>query len=293
MSFEALESWPGAFWAVKKERMRFLSAIVLVAVTASACSTKKDTLGDAQLADVKGFCAEWANRACNDQVVSRCAAESKDAWAAAQQSFCESLVPDGEYSALTASTCLEAVSAGYADAVLTADERDTVRKLGPPCDKIRSGSTGKGGDCTEDSDCNRDVDLACVKKAGNESGKCETPTTVSGGISCADPDVVCDDGFYCDGSHCVEAVGSGASCSGGVPCKADFQCVTAGGTPLDGSADGGASSGTCAPLKKTGEAGGRDGDCVSRICAPRINSPSGVCAEQILLTPSESICIDL
>jgi len=273
--------------------MRPIAPLVLLLLTPISCSAKKEALGGSTLADVQSFCAEWAKRACNDQVVSRCAAESKDACVSAQQSFCETLVPDGKYSATTASTCLDAVEAAYADSVLTAEERDTVRMLGAPCDKIVSGSVGKGGECTEAGDCNRDVDLSCVKKAGAASGKCETPSSVGGGISCADADVTCEDGFYCNGSHCVEAVGEGESCSVSVPCKSDFQCLTAAGMPVAIATDGGAETGTCQPRKNTGGACQTEADCISRICAPRVNSASGVCAEEILLTPSEPICIDL
>lgn len=273
--------------------MRPLALFVILLLAPIACSAKKDTLEGDKFADVQSFCGEWGNRACNDQVVSRCAAEGKDACVSAQQSFCETLVPDGRYSSLTASACLDAVAAAYADAVLTADERDTVRLLGTPCDKIVSGSVGKDGECTEDGDCNRDVDLSCVKKAGATTGKCEKPATVGGGISCTDPEVTCEEGFYCDGSHCVEAVGEGETCSETVPCNPEFQCLTAAGTPVGTSADGGASSGTCQARKKVGGACQTDADCLSRICAPRVNSASGVCAEQILLTPSEPLCIDL
>lgn len=272
--------------------MRPIAPLVFVLLAPVACSGKKGP-ADAQFADVQSFCAEWGNRACNDQVVSRCAAENKDACVTAQQSFCESLVPDGQYSATTATACLDAVQAAYSDAVLTADERDTVRQLGAPCDKIISGSTGKDGECTTDGDCNRDVDLACVKKAGATTGKCEKPTVVGGGISCAGADVTCDEGFYCDGSHCVEAVGEGAACSASVPCKADYQCLTGAGTPAGSSADAGAESGTCQARKKTGGACETDTDCLSRICTPRVSSTTGVCAEQIILTPSEPVCVDL
>jgi len=272
--------------------MRPIRWLGFVLLGAAACSAKKDSLQQVELADVQSFCDEWAKRACNDQVVSHCAAESADTCVAAQRTFCESLVPDGEYSEVTAEACLDAVAAAYADAVLTADERDTLQALGATCDKIRSGSTGKGGDCTEDSDCNRDVDLACVKKAGHTTGECEKPTSVGGGISCADPDIVCDDGFYCDGAHCVEDAAASGPCSAAVPCKDGFQCLSADGTPVDDGSDAN-TAGTCAPLKKTGEACHHDADCLSRICAPRINSASGVCADQILLTPSEPICVDL
>jgi hypothetical protein len=258
-----------------------------------SCSMKHDAAEGVVLADVRSFCEEWARRACNDTVVSRCAAESKDACVSAQGAFCESLVPDGKYSSVTAPACLDGVETAYSDAVLTADERDTVRSLGTPCDKIVSGSTGKGGECVEDGDCNREVDLACVKKAGSRTGKCEKPTSVGGGISCSDPEVVCDDGFYCDGSHCVEAVGEGATCSAGVPCKADFQCLTDAGEPVGIASDGGNESGSCTARKKIGEACNTSDDCLSRICAPRVNSNAGVCADQILLTPSEPICVDL
>jgi hypothetical protein len=276
----------------ENSRMRPAPFVFLLLVPL-ACSAQKGSVEAVQLADVQSFCSAWARVACNDQVVSRCAAESKEACISAQQSFCETLVPDGRYSGATAPACLDAVQTAYADAVLTAEERDTVRKLSAPCDKIVSGSTGTDGACTEDGDCNRDVDLSCVKKAGARTGKCEKPSSVAGGISCAAPDIVCDDGFYCDGSHCVEEVGEGAQCSPSEPCKADYQCLTERGTPVAGAEDGAVESGTCRARKKIGEACRTEDDCLSRICAPRMNPASGVCAEQILLTPSEPICMDL
>jgi hypothetical protein len=269
--------------------MRPVVSLAIILLAPLACSSKKMAFDTVQLADVQSFCADWARRACNDQVVSRCAAEGKDACTAAQESFCETLVPDGQYSATTATTCLDAVEAAYADAVLTADERDTVRMLGAPCDKIVSGSIGTGGECREDGDCNRDVDLSCVKKAGAATGTCEKPKPVGGGISCADPDATCEDGFYCDGAHCVEEAGEGNPCSAAVPCKSEFQCLSDGGEAIGVVVE----SGTCQPRKKIGGACRTEADCLSRICAPRMNSASGVCAEQILLTPSEPLCLDL
>jgi hypothetical protein len=69
--------------------------------------------------------------------------------------------------------------------------------------------------------------------------------------------------------------------------------MTGAGEPVTTPADGSVESGTCQARKKVGGACKTDADCLSRICAPRINSTLGVCAEEIILTPSEPICVDL
>src|SRR5260221_3977956 len=134
-------------------------ALLLLGLLCS-CNTRREVPGAGKLSDLRGFCDEWATRACNDTVVEQCSAASKNACIQGQQAFCETLIPESKYSELTASDCLDAVEAAYKDAVLTADERDTVVHLAGKCSKIVSGSGGAGRACTVDGDCNRDEDLS-------------------------------------------------------------------------------------------------------------------------------------
>jgi hypothetical protein len=275
--------------------MRWLIALAALGVLAS-CSHKKDELGE-KIATMRGFCNEWGARACNDTVVGLCSAASKDDCAAAQQTFCESLIPEEKYSPLTARDCLGAVEDAYRDGKLTADERDTVTALANQCDRIVSGSLSAGKSCFVDSDCNRDRELSCIKKTST-IGKCEKPADppVEGGRDCSADEDVCVDGFYCDGENCLAKKTEGDDCSVTVPCDAESHCLDSNGHPVGtgDSVDGGGSmSGICAARKTTGGACASDDDCTSRICSPKAGSTTGVCSAQISLSPSDRICTAL
>jgi len=265
------------------------SALLLALL--SACSTTTEKTGPS-LEGRDGFCAEWASRACGDRVVDRCAAADREACVAAQADFCRGLVPDGSYSSRTAEECLVAVQSAYEDAELTGEEREIVLEVGGACDHILSGSTGAGGECVVDADCNRDVDLACVRKAGQPTGTCQEPVEVGGGLDCSAPETTCADGFYCDGDNCIAEQGEGETCSDAEPCGGDFQCLTAAGTPPV-VADGGLEAATCVARAARGESCSTADDCVTGICAGVAGSDTGVCAEHIVLAPSEQICLDL
>lgn len=275
--------------------MRRLPTLLLLLV-ATSCSGKKDSTADDALATVTGFCAEWANRACNPTVLDKCIA-SVDQCTASQSAFCETLIPKDKYSSATASACLDAVQGAYASATLTPADRDLVTSLTGACSKIISGSAGKDGACSADSDCNRDVDLACVKKAGSSDGKCEKPVPVGNGESCSASDSVCGDGFYCDEhSHCVSGGGDGEACSAAIPCGSSFRCVSGAGAADGGAADGGgasAASATCVALKKTTESCTANDECVTGICVINVSKGNGKCADKIVLSGSDSSCAKL
>jgi hypothetical protein len=262
-----------------------------------ACFDKKSGVAD-KVQTVRGFCDEWGARACNDKVVDLCSAASQNDCIESQQSFCETLIPEDKYSSKTALDCLAAVQDAYSDGVLTATERDTVRDLGNACDKIVSGPGTAGKNCTVDSDCNRDEGLSCIKKT-SPTGKCQIATDppVAGGHACDADEAVCEDGFYCDGEHCLAEGEQGDDCSATVPCDSDSHCLDTDGhaVTLENSADGGsaASGGTCAARKTTGSACASDDDCVSHICTPKAGSTTGVCSSQITLAPSEQVCTTL
>jgi hypothetical protein len=272
--------------------MRWLIALTALGILTS-CSHKKDELAE-KIATVRGFCDEWGARACNDTVVRLCSAATKGDCADSQSAFCESLIPDGKYSDLTALDCLAAVEDAYRDGVLTADEHETVTTLANKCDRVVSGSLSAGKSCFVDSDCNRDEELSCVKKT-SPIGKCQKPADppIGGGRDCSADEAVCEKGFYCDGKNCLAEKGQGDDCSVTLPCDAESHCLDADGHPVGAgdSADGGGSTtGICAARKTTGGSCAIDDDCTSRICSPKAGSTTGVCSAQISLSPSDQIC---
>jgi hypothetical protein len=262
---------------------------------AAGCSHKDNALAD-KIATVDGFCNEWAMRACNATVVSHCAAASQQDCVSSQQDFCESLVPEDEYSSKNALQCLTAVQKAYQQDSLDSDDLETVLHLGNDCSKILSGKGTAGDSCTADSDCDTDSNLACVKK-GSATGMCEMPSSppIQGGYSCKADEAVCADGFYCDGSDCLADKSQGDDCSASIPCDTKSHCLDSGGNVvgLGASADGGASSGTCAARKSTGSDCASDDDCTSLICEISSGSTTGVCADQVSFAPSEEICKNL
>lgn len=266
-----------------------LAIAVTPLLVALGCSGEEKRSGEGPLATEDGFCAEWAERACGSRVVERCAAPSADACRASQAAFCAALVPAGRYSRDGAADCLKAVEDAYDDAELTAEERNTVRLLAPPCDAVVSGPGGAGDPCTEDGDCAREEDLTCVRKGGAPSGTCQVVQVKGGGFDCTPADVVCDEGFFCDGANCLAARGEGSACSGAAPCAPGLRCVDDRGEPAAG--DAGAATTTCQAGASTGATCDEDGDCASGICT--LGAAGGVCVATILLSAAEPTCVDL
>jgi hypothetical protein len=253
-----------------------LAFVVLALLT--ACSAKKP---DTSLDTAEGFCAQWASRACSDKVWQACGATGADTCIAAQQTFCETLVPTGKYSSTHAKECLNAVAAAYKDASLSADERDTVLRLENDCELVLSGPGGEHSKCTEDSDCNRNDGLSCVRKS-TAAGQCEKPVTVSGGYPCSAPNALCDKGFYCDGANCI-ATAPGNACSPSIPCVATAHCALG---------DGGA--GVCVARQDQGKDCKSDDDCLSRICSIAAGASSGKCLDSAPpLSATDQICANL
>jgi hypothetical protein len=272
--------------------MRRSPALVFLLLAAASCSGKKAGT-DSALADVQGFCAEWGKSACTDNVLKACLG-TKETCAQTQQAFCEGAIPDGKYSSATAEDCLKAVADAYSGPSLTADQRDLVTKFTGACSKILSGSVGSGGECALDSDCNRAVDLACVKKAGSDKGLCEKPVPVANGNSCSAPESVCADGFYCDERHhCVSGGAAGDPCAPSTPCGLSLRCTGSAASAADAGADAGTSNGTCTALKKTADPCVSDDDCATRICILIGSTGAGRCSDTIQLAPSEAVCATL
>jgi hypothetical protein len=265
-----------------------LREVALLVLVVSACSGVEEGSGS-PYDRVDGFCTKWAQAACNGEVVEKCSAADEEACVEAQKSFCESLVPDGRYSSSLAKDCVEAVEKAFKDAELTPEERDTVLRLGPPCDGVLSGEAGEGEACGETADCNTEQALACVKKPGDEEGTCQEPMEVMGGFDCSGDNVVCAEGFYCDGANCLANKGDGASCSDAIPCAIEFNCERPDGSMPDPLVD----DATCVAKAEVGSDCEKDSDCLTGICSIAAGSSAGVCSALTVLSPTDPICEDL
>lgn len=199
------------------------------------------------LATRAGFCGEWAKNACNEEVIDACAATGAEACRESQQEHCLSLVSADAYRQSSAKACLDTVRAALADARLTAEEVGPVLR-------------GEGA-CS----------FSCVETA---DGKCVEPTVVGGGEECSGEDVVCGEGFYCDGENCLARRAVGRDCSEEIPCREELRCV------------GEAGAQTCEERIADGEACESDEECQSGICGRGTN----LCAARITLSDAEPVC---
>lgn len=201
------------------------------------------------LATREGFCAEWAKRACNDEVVDACSAADAEACRAAQVEHCQGLVSADAYREREARACLDAVRNGLSDARLTAEEAGAVLRGEGPCS------------------------FSCVDVA---DGGCVEPTVVGGGEECSGEDVVCDEGFYCDGNNCLAKRDEGRACSSDIPCLEGLNCVGEAGDQV------------CEAKLANGEECTADSDCQSGICAE--GADGNLCSGQIILSTAEPAC---
>jgi hypothetical protein len=261
----------------------FAAAALLAAI--GACSAPRSGPGSNTpnpLATADGFCTKWAENACSTAVVSACSATDAAACQDSQKAECLRRLPVG-YSSEFAKQCLDAVKAAYADADLSQEELAVVRNFAEPCDKLIEGDGGDGAVCTDRTDCNTLQDLDCVKKAGEATGQCRVPDIVGGGISCVEPQKTCADGFYCDGSHCIERVAIGQPCANDDECTADARCAS--------GSDGG--TGTCVARGDVTDPCTENADCKSDICVTLAGQSTGICLSQVRLTAESTLCASL
>jgi hypothetical protein len=260
-------------------RTKFLAITLTLLGTLAACSSEKEgpKAPPDPLATAEGFCAEWAAAACTDEVVRVCSASSKDACIASQAQFCASLVPENRYAKAHAKACIAAVKSAYSNAELTPEEAQTVLRLENECSRVVSGPGATGDPCDERSDCNTLDGLDCVREADVESGTCGVAQVQGGGFPCGEPNQVCAEGFYCDGSNCLARRTDGASCSPETPCLETLLC------------EGPEGAETCEPKLTVTSRCTADEQCASGLCA-RGTSAEGICVAQIVLSTAEPTC---
>jgi hypothetical protein len=152
---------------------------------------------------------------------------------------------------------------------------------------VLSGSVGRGGDCAEDSDCDRTKGFSCVKKGAE--GTCQEAAAAENGADCSSDEAVCSEGYYCDATvlHCIEGKKAGFACSSATPCAAAFRCQDTTGATLPPAS---ATEGSCAALGAVGDDCDADDHCESGICTLRMSGGSGVCSAKTTLTPADALC---
>jgi hypothetical protein len=266
------------FFAMKRLLLPLSSVLIWF-----GCSGSQPGFGaeEDKLRTESSFCVEWAKAACNPRVIAACGTSDRTDCIATQADFCRALVPTG-YKSTHAEECIEAVEDAYDDADLTAGELNVVLKLGGECSQLTDGGQDEGDDCVRSADCDGVNGFTCVTKAGQVIGTCQLPVPAGGGDPCDDPEVVCDEGFYCDGENCLRRRVLDDACDSSEMCAADLQCVIA--------AD--ATEGTCVPRFDIGEPCTADGECVSNICLGYTEAEK-ICLANVRLAALDPVCREL
>jgi hypothetical protein len=192
------------------------------------------------------------------------------------------------YTARGARECLDAASKAVVDDVLNAKEYSLVTDLTGPCDKLLSGDGDDGDACSNNLDCNDIEGLYCVKAEGNPQGKCRDPHFVGGGAKCSAANDVCTEGFYCNGTNCLEKLTVGDACDIETPCADTLLCNEGG--------DSGTTSCVSKLENNAMDSNGDDlfcasnDDCQSNLCSKVEDSETGRCTNLIPLNTNAEIC---
>jgi len=221
------------------------------------------------------FCADWARAACSPEVVSRCQARDANACRTTQRSVCLELVP-ANFADEMGDDCIDAVKNAYADGDLQGEELTTVYSLGGACASIIVGPGRVGDACTDDRECDSLRGLVCARKSTQDQGTCQDPQQVGPGRDCESLRKVCSEGFYCDGSHCIEAKRQGESCTFNGECDPDAFC----------NADG-----SCEAGRSVSDECSEDIECSRGVC--HAFEEVKVCTDRIVLSRSDPACDDL
>jgi hypothetical protein len=235
---------------------------------AACSSTNVDTnKGVDPMSTPDGLCQKWAEAACNDTVVTDCAATSKAACVATQKAVCQSKLTQ-HYQTLSfvvakSNACVEAVKQAYSDARLTPAEYATVMNFGPPCDTLTTAAADAGS-----------------------APDCDAATCQPGGYPCSPPSQGCISGFYCNAGTCTVLPGQGqpccmgfASCTTELPCQATSYC------------SGNEGSQTCQARPGLGANCSQTVPCTQDyLCSDPTN---GVCAQALTMVPTGPVCANL
>ena len=255
-----------------------LAAFTVTSILVSlACAGPEDLASEC--ATLAGYCHARAKTECNAQVVTSCGVKSSDDCITAREAACNKDVPQGTvYVPAAGPVCLQAVATAYTSSTITAD---ALASVDTACEPVFSGPGAARSPCTVDYDCSMMDGLRCLIAFGETQGKCMAPNPIDPGGACPGEADVCTGPYYCDPKAlvCVALGGEGAQCSPQYqPCQKGFKCP------------GSIFVGTCTPLPQAGDVCTTGTDCASNLCDKATGQAQGVCADQIQLTPLDSMC---
>ena len=253
-------------------RTAFIPVAVISFLTLAHCGG-----GNFPYPDATSFCSGRAKAECGSEVIKARAIVDSSHCIASRRAACVAATPVGmTYNPARAENCIDAVSAAFGDARLTAQENRTTADV---CALVFDGPGSTGATCQGDVDCRVSDGLRCVLAGGSASGTCQVPERVQGGGLCTTAKQLCVDGFHCGTTmHCD------INSQVGEPCNdTSLPCVP---TALCGA------NGVCVAKLQDGARCTRDGECMHDICARGSNSPEGLCVTQMNLAPNEPFCVD-
>ncbi len=249
--------------------MKHLVTLALLLLGAGCSSTKVETQqGLDPVQTPGGFCQKWAEAACNPTVVTNCGAANASACITTQQQACKDLLDErglaGPFVLAKANACIEAVRAAYATASLTPAGKRTVLELGYPCDTLETEATDAGSDAA-----------------------CDATVCRTGGQTCGGIDEACVAGYYCDGTHCIEAPLAGQTC-----CSGFASCAPETGCEVGLLCEGTEGTQTCVALRPQGASCTMDAQCaqapVPLLCSS--TTANGICVQALPLNANEPVC---
>ena len=257
--------------------MKLTPTLVSMLLVATACAGPQDLA--AQTATLTDFCNVRAQTECNTSVLSACQVKDANACVTARAAACVSSAPQGTvYVPAAAPKCLSAVTTAYGTATITAASLATVDAA---CEPIFSGPGAARSPCTVDYDCSTKDGLRCLVPIGQTAGKCLVPNVVAPAAPCPGEADVCSAQYYCDPQSlvCVAQAPTGAQCDYRVA-----SCLPGNRCPATIFGE------TCTALKAAGDACAGPADCASNLCDTPIGQSQGVCADEVQLTPLDSMC---
>jgi hypothetical protein len=246
--------------------------LVLAAIVGFAACSSAD---GPKYADLASYCHARGQAECSSEVIKACAAPDATRCIGKRQAACIDSAPSGAtYNPSGAEACVNAVSASFSDAKLSAQENKSNVDL---CARLFDGPGTANATCKKDIDCKVSTGLRCVLRGGSDTGSCQIPETVMGGGVCSQPSQSCVPGFHCGATeHCDINSAVGEPCTEILPCVETARC----------------SAGKCEKKFDDGSPCASDAECVNALCARGTGSTQGICVSQMTLAPNEPFCID-
>jgi hypothetical protein len=235
---------------------------------------------------VGAFCDARARAECNDLVVTKCKAASKEACVKTRTELCMKAVPQGtRYVPTFASACVVAVRDMLADAkIQVAEQRLVDQSCGA---KIFSGPGAAREPCDNDYDCSSADGLVCfLPSNGDGRGKCLKPTPVASDQSCANESDRCAADQFCEEASktCQTRATVGAYCHATMkPWMIGLRCPPA--NPF--------TTMVCQKGSSPGQLCRLDADRDEGVCVKSPMQSEGSCASELELSPIASACAQL